>query len=91
MNRHETLTAAADLVHGERQKDYGTPQVNFARIAELWSPIFGGTVKPGEVALALAQLKIARLIHTPTHADSWVDAAGYIAIGAELETETEGP
>src|SRR5699024_3678516 len=91
MDRKETLETAAALVHGDRQNDYGTPQENFARIAALWEPIFGRAVTPGEVALALAQLKIARLIHTPTHADSWVDAAGYIAIGAELETETEGP
>ena len=87
MNRKEALETAAALVHGDRQNDYGTPQENFARIAALWEPIFGRAVTPGEVALALTQLKIARLIHTPTHADSWVDAAGYIAIGAELETQ----
>jgi len=87
MNRRETLATAAALVHGDRQNDYGTPQTNFARIAALWAPIFGRTVTPGEVALALTQLKIARLINTPTHADSWVDAAGYIAIGAELATQ----
>jgi len=87
MDRKETLETAAALVHGDRQNDYGTPQENFARIAALWEPIFDRAVTPGEVALALTQLKIARLIHTPDHADSWVDAAGYIAIGAELATQ----
>ena len=87
MNRKEALETAAALVHGDRQSDYGTPQQNFARIAALWEPIFDRAVTPGEVALALTQLKIARLIHTPDHADSWVDAAGYIAIGAELATQ----
>ena len=86
MNRRETLATAARLVHGDRQDDYGTPQENFPRIAALWEPIFGN-VTPVKVALALNQLKVARLIHTPDHADSWVDAAGYIAIGAELATE----
>ena len=87
MNRRETLATAARLVHGDRQDDYGTPQQNFKRIAALWEPIFGKPVTPAQVALALTQLKIARLIHTPNHADSWVDAAGYIAIGAELATQ----
>ena len=86
MNRTETLTAADLLVHGDREHEYGTPQVNFARIAALWAPVFGHEVTPAQVALALLQLKVARLIHTPEHADSWVDAAGYVAIGAELAT-----
>lgn len=86
MNRKEALETAAALVHGDRQSDYGTPQQNFARIVALWEPIFGKPVTPAQVALALTQLKVARLIHTPAHVDSWVDAAGYIAIGAELAT-----
>jgi len=91
VNRQETLETAATLVHGAREADYGPPSENFARIAALWEPIFGIPLTPVRVALALAQLKIARLIHTPTHVDSWVDAAGYIAIGAEIATEEDTP
>lgn len=87
MNRTQTLLAAETLITGDRAKDYGNPQTNFRRIAELWAPIIGRTISPAEVALCLTQLKIARLIHTPVHPDSWVDAAGYIALGAELATE----
>lgn len=87
MNRRSTLAKAAQLIHGDRQTDYGPPHENFTRIAKLWEPIFGISIAPEQVALAMTQLKIARLINTPEHADSWVDATGYLAIGAELATE----
>ena len=82
--RARTLDTAKDLVNGQRAQDYGPPEVNFGRIADLWKPIFGPDVTPAKVALALTQLKIARLIQSIDHEDSWVDAAGYIALGSEL-------
>jgi hypothetical protein len=86
MGRTEILHQADVLVNGQRAQDYGPPQVNFQRIADLWSPVFGLSVTPVQVALALSQLKVARLINSPDHEDSWIDAAGYIAIGGELAT-----
>ena len=41
-----------------------------------------------QVALCLAQLKIARLIQSPEHPDSWVDLAGCAALGAEVAGAT---
>jgi uncharacterized Zn ribbon protein len=35
-----------------------------------------------EVALMMDWVKSARLIHTPTHIDSWRDKCGYSALGA---------
>jgi hypothetical protein len=32
----------------------------------------------------LAALKISRLVESPDHEDSWVDGAGYFALGAEV-------
>jgi hypothetical protein len=49
--------------------------------------VFGQTVTPEQVALAMTCLKVARLIETPDHEDSWVDIAGYGACGAEIATE----
>tara|TARA_E500000305_G_scaffold103078_1_gene98306 strand:+ start:625 stop:780 length:156 start_codon:yes stop_codon:yes gene_type:complete len=40
-------------------------------------------VKAHEAALCMAAVKIARLIETPDHRDSWVDGCGYFAIGME--------
>jgi len=77
------LEQAQELIHGERQKDYGEPKVNFERIAKGWSVIFGQEVTPVQVCLAMDWLKTARLIESPNHRDSWLDKAGYIGIGAD--------
>lgn len=84
MNRDDILQAAESLINGQRATDYGDAAENFQRIAELWAPIIGFTLKPAYVGLCLAQLKVARLITSPTHEDSWVDAAGYIALSGEI-------
>ena len=86
MGRTEILHQADTLINGPRADAYGPPSVNFGRIATLWNPIFGQDVTPVQVALALSQLKVARLIQSPDHEDSWIDAAGYIALGGELAT-----
>jgi hypothetical protein len=81
--RADILAEANELIHGDRQHDYGPPHVNFDRIGRLWTVILGTEVLPHQVALCMAALKIARLVQTP-HRDSMVDAAGYIALAAEL-------
>lgn len=81
------LLTAKELINGQRAKDYGDAAENFQRIADLWQPILGCHVEAEQVALCLLQLKVARLITSPTHYDSWVDAAGYIALGGEIATE----
>lgn len=83
-SRRKALNEAADLVDGDRNKDYGEPADNFGRIADLWSVVIGSKVTATEVALMLALVKAARLVHQPDHRDSWVDLAGYAGIGAEL-------
>jgi Domain of unknown function (DUF6378) len=84
--RGRTLEQARVLIEGQRAADYGPPELNHARIAAGWSEIFERTVSPHQVALAMAWLKMCRLIHDETNVDSWVDAAGYIALGSELAT-----
>lgn len=89
MNRTDTLTTAAELITGDRARDYGDAHTNFQRIADLWFPIVGH-VTPAKVALMLAQLKVARLIQSEGHEDSWTDACGYLALGAEIATSEPG-
>jgi hypothetical protein len=81
--RTEILETAADLVNGDRERDYGTPQENFGRIAAGWAVILQADVTPEHVALCMAWLKIARLVNGP-HLDSYVDAAAYMALAGEL-------
>lgn len=83
--RTRTLETASTLINGDRENDYGTPQENFANIAERWSQTVGRKLEAWEVALMMADLKLARMatVGNPKP-DSMIDAAGYIALAAEL-------
>lgn len=89
MRRKDVLDRAAAAV-GERDTHYGQPEDNFLRIARRWSVHlvnrFGVdvTLAPADVAIMMADLKLARLEKTPQHEDSWVDLAGYAACGGEV-------
>ena len=83
--RIEILEEAARLIgsDGDRERDYGTPQENFKRIADGWAVILQADVSDEQVALCMAWLKLARLVNGP-HPDSYVDAAAYMALAGEL-------
>ena len=84
MNRKDILDEASRLTHGDRDKNYGTPLVNHQRIAAIWSVILGLEITPSQVALCMAGVKIARLVESPEHTDSFIDGAAYFAIAGEL-------
>lgn len=84
MNRGEILDEANRLTHGERDKNYGTPYQNHLRIAQMWSVILQKEIIPSEVALCMVALKIARLIESPDHLDSFIDGCAYMSIAGEL-------
>lgn len=81
--RNDILAKAAELINGDRQKDYGPPEANFRRIAEFWSTYLGHPVSAADVAHMMVLLKVARSI-IGYKEDTEVDAAGYIALAAEL-------
>ena len=90
--RVQLLREAATLITGDREQDYGAPQVNFRRIATLWNVQLahllrdGARFEPRDVALAMTQVKMARIVQTPTE-DSFKDAAGYIALAYEVSQD----
>lgn len=86
MDRGDILDTAASLISGERHKDYGDAKTNLDRIGKLWGPILGVPVSAAQVALCMNQVKVSRLTATPAHLDSWVDGAGYLALGGEIAT-----
>lgn len=83
MNRLDTLKAAAECVCGSREEDYGSPEDNFAVIAGLWTAYTGTDIKPKDVAMMMALLKIARA-KAGSKPDTYIDLAGYAACGAEI-------
>ncbi len=81
--RTVVLETAANLINGDRQNTYGTPQENFGAVARMWSAYLGQDVAASDVCHLMALLKIARLRNGP-HEDSSVDGCGYLALGAEV-------
>lgn len=78
------LDEAKRLVTGARRAVYGTAEENLGKTAQIWSAILGIPVKAYQVSLCMIGVKMARLITTPDHWDSWCDIPGYSALGAEL-------
>ena len=60
MTRREILDAARRCVCGDREQDYGSPESNFQRIADLWNAYWStNAIRAQDVATMLALLKIA--------------------------------
>jgi len=85
MKRDKLLDEAKNLVNGPRARDYGDAYENHERVAQLWGTILGQDVSVSQVYQCLMALKLARLIVSPTHTDSWVDIAGYASLGGEID------
>jgi len=83
MKRKEILNKAESLVNGPRAKQYGDAHENHARIAQMWSVLLDKPVTIQQVYQCMVAVKLARLVVTPDHEDSWVDICGYGALGGE--------
>tara|TARA_R100000805_G_C3605225_1_gene105635 strand:- start:759 stop:1022 length:264 start_codon:yes stop_codon:yes gene_type:complete len=83
MKREEILRKAESLVNGPRAKEYGDAHENHARIAQMWSVLLDKPVTIQQVYQCMVAVKLARLVVTPDHEDSWVDICGYGALGGE--------
>lgn len=86
-NRKEILETALELTTGDRNKSYGDPYDTHQRIANFWKEILGCEVTASQVALCMVGVKLARLVETPNHLDSFVDGAAYMAIAGEVYKE----
>ena len=89
MKRDEILDTAKALICGQRAQDYGDAYNNFSNIADAWTWWLGPRLKdaltPNDAAMMMALLKMARLMNSRLHVDSYHDLAGYIALAAEVE------
>lgn len=84
ITRAEILDAAKKIVTGDREKQYGKPEDNFAVIAEFWTTYIGHTISSEDVAIMMALLKIARIRSGNYKTDSFVDGVGYLSLAAEI-------
>ena len=83
--RVEALREAAKIISGDRNKQYGSPEDNFERTAEIWSVILGIEISNEDVAMMMVGLKVARYASkSGFQPDTWVDIAGYAGCGYEV-------
>lgn len=93
VSRDEILRDALDLINGDRADDYGDAATNFNRIANGWNLILTdalrthGRIMPAHVALMMDWVKTSRLLVSLDHKDSWIDKAGYTALGGEVAND----
>lgn len=92
--RKSILDKAIKCVCEDRESQYKGPENSFKVIAALWEPYLKEkcvpthtdlSIKPEDVAVMMALLKIARISTGTFKEDSYVDACGYLACGGELE------
>lgn len=80
----KTLERADQIIHGERQDMYGSPEDCFDLIAKYWdvylSQKTGARLDASDVAILMTLFKIARMSGQKWTPDNAVDACGYLAI-----------
>jgi hypothetical protein len=84
MKRQQTLDAASVLINRDRAATYGDAFAMHSQIAFMWGAILKCTIRPHQVALLMAALKLARAAHNPKHEDSYIDLIGYAALASEM-------
>lgn len=93
VSRADILDRAKAIVTGEREKQYGKPEDNFAAVAQMWEAYLRGQcvgegadvrIAPEDVAMMMVLLKVGRLMTGDYLADNYVDICGYVACAGEI-------
>ncbi len=88
MKRDEILETAKQTVCHDRNSQYGEPEDNFRRIADLWTAYLGPKLPRVLTAVDVSNMmilfKVARNTANFRKTDNWVDIAGYAACGGEI-------
>ena len=74
----------ARAIFAERGAAYGGVENNFDRAAQIATLMGAPALCGHDVATILLAVKLARLAHDPSHADSHIDAVNYVAFRAVL-------
>lgn len=89
--RENILRTANELIHGNREQDYGRPIDSFRRVAAAFNLVLEGLghppIDPMTAAKLMIALKLSRLAGGDNKDDTWVDLAGYAALGAEVRDQ----
>lgn len=84
--RVRVLSEAIECVDSDKQKEHGLFGGNALAIASFWNTYLCAPdqfIKPRDVPIMLALMKLARCIQKPENMDNYRDAAGYVALASE--------
>ena len=84
MKPDEILKTAASLVSGDRAEQYGDYTIMHQRAADLWGAYLKVEIKPADVALCMALLKVARNEMGQVKPDNGIDASAYVALWSAM-------
>jgi hypothetical protein len=76
----ELLMHAAELINGQRAKDYGEPQQSFENIAKLWSTYLHTDITVTDVGMMMILLKVSRNQRGKDKQDNFIDICGYASL-----------
>ena len=82
MKPTDILGLANDIIHGQRNDDYGKAEDCFSGIAHMWTAYLGYPVQPKDVCMMMVLLKVARATNKVTD-DTLIDICGYAALTAK--------
>lgn len=90
--RGNVLLEAHDIINGERQQQYGSPEDSHMVIAEMWSGYlharsccgYNVDLSSRDVAHMMVLFKLARELNGAGKRDNYRDAAGYLALASEM-------
>ncbi len=96
--RGQVLLEAHKIINGDRQQSYGNPEDTHGVIAALWNGYMvakgrvspSGNITPKDVALMMVLFKIGRELNGAGCKDNLIDAAGYIALAADMNEQANG-
>ena len=84
MKRQDILDTAKNIITNDRAATHGGAEDSFGTIAAMWSAYLGVNIAQHDVCAMMVLLKVARIKGNAKHLDSWIDIAGYSAIGGEI-------
>lgn len=87
--RSRFAAKADEIVYGDREETYNDPNKNFRNIAQVWSGILGIPIKPSQVGLMMAGLKLVRENHKHQD-DNLIDAHGYLICVERILAQSMG-
>lgn len=90
----ETYDGATQRINDDRGTVYGHPIENFSRIQALKAQVRDCKDPHVREALEMICVKVARLVESPAHVDSFIDIAGYARCGVmclDRKDQADGP